>query len=409
MLTNLLSSSLLLAASIGSVWSAPSPHPGKWGNPHPKGARAIYFITNDASNSVAAVPVAANGMLSQGSLTPTGGEGSNSITAENEPAAPDALISQSSLTIAGNNIFAVNAGSNTLSMLSIDPRDPTKLTVVGAPVSLPGQFPNTVAASARNRLVCVGTTGEVNGVSCSSFSRQGLGAMDSLRSFDLVQTTPPVGPTNTVSQVFFSEDESRLFTTVKGDPPNNNTGFFSVFPVQGGNWHMRASLSMTDTRSSPAGTAVLFGSEVIRGTSNVFVTDASFGAAVVSVDPASGTASTVAKQAVDGQAATCWAAISPKTGTAFVADVGVNRLVEMSLTDASIVSTLDLSANGDPGLIDLKAAGNFIYALSPGNGTTPAAVTVVDVSGGPGSAKQVQHFQLDSMGVDKNAQGMAVF
>ncbi|KIW96366.1 uncharacterized protein Z519_03435 [Cladophialophora bantiana CBS 173.52] len=410
--TKFLQAFLLFTTSVAFVQAVPAPHAGKWGKgvSHSKGARAIYFITNDASNSVAAVPVAANGMLSEGTLTPTGGDGSNSISgATNEPAAPDALISQSALTVAGNNIFAVNAGSNTLSMLSIDPQDPTKLTVVGAPVSLPGQFPNTVAASASNRLVCVGTTGVTNGVSCSSFSKKGLGAMDGLRSFDLVQTTPPVGPTNTVSQLFFSEDESLLFATVKGDPTVNNTGFFSVFPVEGGNWHMRSSLSMTDIRSSPAGTAVLFGSQPIPGTSDVFVTDASFGGAVVSVDPTSNMASTVAKQEVGGQSATCWVTISPATGSAFVTDVGVNRVVEMSLTDASIVSILDLSANGDPGLIDLKAAGNFIYALSPGNGTTPAAVTVLDVSGGPGSAKQVQHFTLDGMGVDKNAQGMAFF
>jgi hypothetical protein len=81
----------------------------------------------------------------------------------------------------------------------------------------------------------------------------------------------------------------------------------------------------------------------------------------------------------------------------------------MSLTDASIISTIDLSANGDPGLIDLSAAGNFVYALSPGNGTTVAAVSVVDVSAGQGQGKAVQHFELGELGVGKNAQGMAVF
>jgi hypothetical protein len=79
----------------------------------------------------------------------------------------------------------------------------------------------------------------------------------------------------------------------------------------------------------------------------------------------------------------------------------------MSLDDASIIMQLDLSANGDPGLIDLRAAGNFVYALSPGNGTTNAAITVLDVSGGQGSMKQVQHFDLGGM-AGKNAQGMAV-
>ncbi|KIW16325.1 hypothetical protein PV08_06376 [Exophiala spinifera] len=402
---------LLLASLAITSFAAPSQ---RWKGPPPSGSgdcgKAIYLITNDQTNSVVALPIGADGKLSNGSVTATGGSGSNSIDSSNGmPAAPDALVAQSSLTRAGNKIFAVNAGSNTVSMLSFDPKNPTSLKLVGQPVSLPGQFPNTVAASGKNNLVCVGTTGQVNGVSCSTFSAQGLSAMDDLRSFDINQTTPPMGPLNTVSQLFFSEDESRLFATVKGDPTVNNTGFFSVFPVQAPGCSGVGTLSMQDTRSSPAGTAVLFGSKIIEGTNNVFVTDASFGGAVLSVDPASNEASLVANQTIDGQKATCWATISKKTGSAFVTDVGVNRLVEMSLTDASILSTTDLSANGDPGLIDLVAAGNFIYALSPGNGTTPAAVSVVDVSGGQGSAKLVQHFSLASMGVGKNAQGMALF
>jgi hypothetical protein len=293
-------------------------------------------------------------------------------------------------------------------MLAIDPNCPTKLTLVGQPVAVPGEFPNTVAASVKNQLVCVGTTGAVNGVSCANFSPHGLGQMDSLRSFDLNQTTPPNGPLNSLSQLFFSQDESKLFATVKGDPTVNNTGFFSVFPVQGGKYGSPSTLASRDIRSSPSGTAVLFGSENIAGTSNVFVTDASFGGAVVTVDPISNTVSTVANQTIDGQKATCWTIISPRTSTAFVADVATPRLVEMSLQDASIISILDLSSNGYPGLIDMTAAGNFVYALAPGNGTTPAAVTVVDVSGGSGSGKQVQNFDMSKLGLDKNAQGMAV-
>ncbi|KAJ9496254.1 hypothetical protein H2202_008212 [Exophiala xenobiotica] len=400
---------LLASLSLTSI-AAPAPH---WKRPSthaPTGAKAIYLITNDQSNSVVALPVGSDGTLSKGTLTPTGGEGSNTIDgATNQPAAPDALVAQSSLTRVGNNIFAVDAGSNTVTMLSLDPQNPTALTVVGQPVPLPGQFPNTVAASAKNKLVCVGTTGTQNGVSCSTFSAQGLSPMDDLRSFGLNQSTPPVGPTNTVSQLFFTDDESRLFATVKGDPTVNNTGFFSVFPVEFSGCNGPATLSSQDVRSSPSGTAVLFGSKNIPGTSNVFVTDASFGGAILSVNPASNQVSLVANQTIDGQKATCWATISPATNSAFVTDVAVNRLVEMSLTDASILSITDLSANGDPGLIDLVAAGNFVYALSPGNGTTPAAVTVLDVSGGQGTAKMIQHFRLDGMGVGKNAQGMAFF
>lgn len=278
--------------------------------------------------------------------------------------------------------------------------------MIGKPVTIPGEFPNTVAASAMNNLACVGTTGAAAGISCARFSASsGLEQMDALRVFDINQSTPPVGPTNTVSHTFFSNSESMLFTTVKGDPTVNNTGFLSMFPVlQAHNGETK--LSTEETRSSPNGTAVLFGSATIPNSTNLFVTDASFGAAILSVDE-TGQASSVSQQPIAGQKATCWATISGATNSAFVTDVGTNRIVEMSVQNASIIQILDLSADGDPGQIDLKSAGSFLYALSPGNGTTSAAITVLDVSGGQGSMKKLQ--RLDLAGVaGKTAQGMAV-
>ncbi|CAG7560661.1 unnamed protein product [Fusarium equiseti] len=367
--------------------------------------KAIYVLTNDDQNGVLALPIKKDGTLAKGQVAMTGGAGSIAVDADGNPATPDALVSQSALTIAGNMVFAVNAGSNTLSMLTVSRDDPTKLTMVGEPVKVPGEFPNTVAASAKSNIVCVGMTGAKAGVSCSSFSAKGLSAMDDLRPFDLNQTTPPAGPTNTVSQVLFSDDDSMLFAMVKGDPAVNNTGFMASFNVEQAGQGM--AVSMQEARSSPEGTAVLFGSQVIPGTSKVFATDASFGAAILEVDGQTCEATTVATGEVEGQMATCWAAISEMTKTAFVTDVGRNRVVEMSLEDASVISELDLTCNGDPGLIDLAAAGNFLYALSPGNGTTSAAVTVLDVSGGSGSAKMVQHFELKGM-AGKTAMGMKV-
>jgi hypothetical protein len=304
-------------------------------------------------------------------------------------------------------IFAVNAGSNTVSMLAISSADPTKLKVIGKSAHVTGEFPTTVAASTKNHLVCVGSTGAKSGISCAPFSWDGIGQMDALRSFDLGQTTPPNGPLNTVSQTFFSADESRLFTTVKGDPTVNNTGFFSVFEVQSNK--CGASLSQKETRSSPSGTAVLFGSALIPGTPDVFATDASFGAAVLSLAAPDNTAKTLGKGTIAGQKATCWATVSTKTNSAFVTDVGVDRIIEMSLKDASIISTIDLTTTTkQPGYIDLRAAGNFVYVLAPGNSTSGPAVTVLDVSRGQGKGKFLQEFKLASLGVDSNAQGMAV-
>ncbi|CCF39571.1 hypothetical protein CH063_00028 [Colletotrichum higginsianum] len=365
--------------------------------------KAIYTITNENANAVVAVPISRTGMLSKGTSIMTGGMGSNFIDGiTNKPAAPDALASQSALTVAGNNLFAVNAGSNTITMFEIDQSNPTKLTMVGQPIAVPGQFPNTVAASQKNGIVCVGSSGAVSGISCAKFSANGVAAMDTLRSIELNQTTPPAGPTNTISHAFFSNDEKTLFVTVKGDPEKKKTGFIAAYQVESGSGS--PLVCEQGVRSSPNGTAVLFGSSTIPNTTDLFTTDASFGAAVLSIEASTNAATVKGMAAVDGQKATCWVAVSPATNTAFVTDVGTNRLVEMSVTDASIKSVIDLGANNDPGLIDLKASGKFIYALSPGNGTTQPAITVVNAV----SKKQVQHFPLEQLGVGKNAQGMAL-
>ncbi|KAH7016182.1 uncharacterized protein B0I36DRAFT_254318 [Microdochium trichocladiopsis] len=395
----------LLAASPASA--APHNRPqGQGGKGKCQLAGAAYLTTNGEANFVVSLGVEKNGMLSKGKMVATGGCGSASIDGSTkEPAKADPLVSQSALTVAGKSLFAVNAGTNDVSMFSIDDADPTKLVMVGMPAKVPGEFLNTVAASAKHKIVCAAATGAVAGVSCASFDEtNGVGAMDALRPIDLGQTTPPVGPTNTVSQVLFSEDQNTLFAIVKGDPATpGKTGFIAAFPVTAAQGNTAASVSAQGKQSSPADTLVLFGSTTLPGSSDIFATDASFGAAVLSV-AADGTTTTKNRGVVDGQAASCWAAFSPATKTAFIADVGVNRLVEMSVQDASIVRELDLSANKQSGMIDLKALGGMVYALAPGNNETAPAVVVVDAKGG----KQVQVMDLGALGVTGRVQGMAV-
>ncbi|KAI1132284.1 hypothetical protein F5Y10DRAFT_231398 [Nemania abortiva] len=413
--TRHLATAILLAQGIaGSVIRRDQPILERDNNNCPETGTAVYFISNDSPNTIIALPIGEDGTLSKGTITPAGGNGSVSFHGQVGVAAkPDGLVSQSSITIAGQHLFAVNSGSNTVSMFAISQKDPLSLKAVGSPATVPGEFPNTVAASAKNSLVCAGMSGATAGISCAPFSsKTGLGSMDGLRGVALGQTTPPVGPTNTISHAFFSEDESTLITMVKGDPATNKTGFVSMLPIQQKSScrkGARASFAAAqkDLRSTPNGTAVLFGSQVISGTDTVFASDASFGAAVLKVDLKAGVASTVAAQAIEGQSATCWTAIAPATGTAFVTDVGVPRIVEMSTKDASIISMLDLADTGASGFIDLKAAGAFLYALAPGNGTVDPMIVVMDISGGPATAKPIQMFDLKGMS-GFNSQGLAI-
>ena len=65
-------------------------------------AKAIYFMTNAANNSIVALKVAADGTLSDGSITATGGAGMNGVDSTGAPAAPDALFSQGAVKVAGS-------------------------------------------------------------------------------------------------------------------------------------------------------------------------------------------------------------------------------------------------------------------------------------------------------------------
>ncbi|KAK0112196.1 hypothetical protein ONS96_001448 [Cadophora gregata f. sp. sojae] len=361
-------------------------------------AKVVYFISNGVKNSIVALKVAGDGTLSQGSVTLTGGAGMSGVDDKGTVAGPDSLFSQGAVKVAGSHIVAVNPGSNTLSMFSISPTDPTVLTMVGQAADTMGEFPVSVAVSTSLSQACVASSGAKAGIACFYMCPyNGLMPLDTaLRPFDLNQSTPPVGPFNTVSQTFFNRDSTMLITTVKGNPMTNNTGFLSVFPV------VNSIVSQTETRSSPAGTGVLFGAALLPNSSDIFVTDASFGSARLSLSSVN-TARTVFLTKIADQKATCWAAFSALTGTAFVTDVAVNHLVEIDPTSGSIVKNL-ASTNGNPGLIDVVSAGKFIYALSPGNATVGAAVTVFDVSGGSGSTKEIQNFRLN--GVTSSVMGM---
>ena len=123
---------------------------------------------------------------------------------------------------------------------------------------------------------------------------------------------------------------------VKGDPMANNTGFTSAFKMENG------AMSMQETRSSPNGAAVLFGTAVVPGTQDLTATDASFGAAILSVDKDL-KADVKSMLKVDGQKATCWATVSAKIGTGFVTDVGVNSLVEMDPATGAMVKQMNLT------------------------------------------------------------------
>lgn len=96
-----------------------------------RGNGAVYTLTNSASgNAVAVFDRAANGALAPDGTVPTGGVGTGA-----------GLGSQGALVLDDDRLFAVNAGSNTISMLRVGHRGTVRLADVASsggvgPISL---------------------------------------------------------------------------------------------------------------------------------------------------------------------------------------------------------------------------------------------------------------------------------
>jgi len=293
---------------------------------------AAYFITNEpeVGNFVVAAAIGSDGKLTLRQATSSGGLGSHGAPGTG----PDPLFTQGAVkaSAAGNIVATVNAGSNTLSVFNIDPKDPTNLEMIGKPVGSGGEFPVSLAINKAGNSVCTVNGGAINGVACFSVDKtKGLIPIaNTVRSLKLNQTTPATGPAGSVSHVIFSEDNKQLIASVKGVPPT--PGIFAVWDIAAD-----GSLSEDFKAVQPAKGGLLpFSMTVIPGKNSILATDAGLGVDIV--DFSNGAAAGVAAGkssglAIDGQSATCWSSFSPKTGNFYVTDIGTSQITEINVDD----------------------------------------------------------------------------
>lgn len=296
-------------------------------------------------------------------------------------------------------------------MFDIDPNNPTKLKMVGGPVSTEGEFPTSVAFSAAKKMVCVVNGGAINGVQCfKPDAKLGLVALaNTNRSLKLPQTTPPTGPPGSVSDILFSEDSARLLVSVKGIPPT--PGFVASWDVADD-----GALSANFTASPPAkGGLIPFSMSLIPGKNAVLATDAGIGFSTFDLRTLGAGGGTAASQVfpIAGQGATCWSSFSAKTGSFFLTDIKTDIVTEVAVADdlsGKIVKQYPLapgSATIDNAIASLPG-NDFLYVLS-------ANATSIDVLSlnGKGQAAKVQTLNFGKeQGVKANPnrlQGMAVF
>ncbi|KAI9064800.1 hypothetical protein FKP32DRAFT_1569191 [Trametes sanguinea] len=369
---------------------------------------AIYFMTNEPDeNVIMSASINPDGTLSLVNAVAAGGRGLHGIAS---PPGPDGLFAQGGLQVStkGEVLATVNPGSNTVSLFSINPKQPTDISPLGDPVSSEGEFPMSLAFNSDGSRLCVLNGGAVASVNCFTVDKTlGLVAIpNSLRAIPLNQTTPPNGPPGTASQITFNHDESKLIASFKGLPPA--VGFLAFWDISSD-----GSLSSDFTRMDtlPAG-SLTFSLTPIPGKNAFLSTDPGVGFTVFDLDDPS--KSSVIP--IPGQGATCWSTFSPKTGNFFLDDVGTGTVTEVHVDGnlkASIVKQYPLGSTA--GTLDNDVATingkDFLFVMAAG--ATSVDVLALD---GPGRARKIDSLDITgparraNVPIDPNSlQGMAHF
>jgi 6-phosphogluconolactonase (cycloisomerase 2 family) len=253
----------------------------------------------------------------------------------------DFLASQGSLTYDGAHrlLFAVNAGSDSVSVFRVDDGALHLRQVIGSG----GTFPNSIAAFGDLVYVLNAT----NGGSVAGFRIDG-GHLDaipgSIRSLGLTTPTDATQFTHTPGQVAFTPDGSQLVVTTKA-----TTSAIDVFSVR---WDGRLSASATvNVEAGTVPFAVSF-----DGSGRLVVADAGTNAVSTYRLHDDGTATSLNTVAT-GKQATCW--IARARGFFYASNAGsadVSTLRTGPLTLLGATST-------DLGTVDAAATplGHFLY------------------------------------------------
>jgi DNA-binding beta-propeller fold protein YncE len=341
----------------------------------PGASHAVFVQTdNTAGNRVVAYHRAADGRLTPAGSYATGGRGGIL-----DGSVVDHTASQGSLAYdpAHARLYAVNAGSNTISVFGVS-GDRLALRQV---LKSGGTFPVSVAV--HGHLVYV--LNALNGGDVRGYKTVGsllVPLPGSRRALGLDPNETPQF-TSTPGQVAFTPDGRQLIVTTK-----NNGNDIDVFGVGARGW-----LSARPTVNSEPGTVPFAISFDQSG--HLVIAEAGTNALATFALSAHGTASLL-NAVGTGQAATCW--VTPAGSYLFASNAG-SANVSGFISSSGGALTLLGSTGTDPGTVDAASAagGRFLYVQTGGNGivdefavgtggslTKIGAVTVPGAVGGEG-------------------------
>jgi DNA-binding beta-propeller fold protein YncE len=362
------------AVAAAAVTTAATPAFASASSPAGPGGAVFVQTDNTAGNRVVAYDRAADGTLRPAGRYATGGRGGIL-----DGSVVDHTASQGSLAWdpAHARLYAVNAGSNTISVFGVRGDRLTLRQVLRSG----GTFPVSVAV--HGDLVYV--LNALKGGDVQGFKTLGsllIPLPGSRRALGLDPTETPQF-TSTPGQVAFTPDGRQLIVTTK-----NNGNDIDVFGVGGTGW-----LSARPTVNSEPGTVPFAISFDQAG--HLVIAEAGTNALATFALSAHGTASLL-NAVGTGQAATCW--VTPAGSYLFASNAG-SANVSGFISSAQGALTLLGSTGTDPGTVDAASAagGRFLYVQTGGNGivdefavgtggslTKIGAVTVPGAVGGEG-------------------------
>jgi 6-phosphogluconolactonase (cycloisomerase 2 family) len=342
------------AAFAGSAVAAP----GHWG------ANRVVFVQTDnpSGNQVVSYDRAADGTLSIANTYDT--EGLGAILAGS---AVDHLASQGSLTYdAGHSLlYAVNAGSNTVSVFSVHGDELSLRQVVGSG----GTFPVSVAVSGD----WVYVLNALDGGSIQGFVVTSSGHLHPVTGWNRpLGLDPSETPqfTSTPGQVLFSPDGSQLLVTTKG-----NGNAIDVFHIAASGRPSSAPVVNVE------GTDVPFAATFVDG-HHLLVTEAGPSDLAGFTLHGDGTLTPLASVATT-QMATCWIVAGPD-GLFYTSNAGSATLTGFQAGAHEPLTLIGQTAT-DPGTVDASVSsdGRFLYVQTGGTGTVDEFRVHVDGSLSP--------------------------
>lgn len=301
--------------------------------------RLFVQTNNIAGNQILVYERAKDGALTLIETVDTGGAGGVLGGDTTDP-----LASQGSLVYDAHHdlLIAVNAGSNTVSVLGSDNYRLCLRQVLASG----GIFP--VSVTVHGDLLYVVNALEAGAITGYRFANGQFHPIeDSTRSLGLAPVTEPEPFTQTPAQIEFTPDGQQLIITTK-----TNGSLIDVFT-------MKADGRPSDTFvANPAGVQVPFGF-TFDDYAHLAVTDAATSTLSTYALRSDGHVEPIASQS-DGGAAMCWAA--HVAGNFYVTDTGSANVTGYHIDQAG-TPTVFTQAQTREGPIDLAGTqdGNFLY------------------------------------------------